>query len=437
MVFAVLAIVLLAWPVWNMGSNLEINRNESWNAWFIDAVLNGTPLYPGRDELIVNNYPPLSFYITALVAKFTGDTIFAGRLLSLISAFAVSAAAGLSARALGASRGTAALGACWLLATLAQFFHRFVGVNDPSLLGLAVMGLALAYFLNCLRSGRAVELAIACMVFAGFVKHNMPAIPLAALIWLVMTNRRAGVRAILFGAAFCAAGLCLCAAIFGPNFGEQMLMPREITFRHILTTINKLQWVAPALLIWAIWAWPNRRDPAVRFTALLLGLSLASGVFQAAGAGVSFNAYLEVTFASAIALALAFEGISKTGFACRFGTDLTQMAIIAILVVRELMSQQLEPYLLFVSPAFRAEIRQVEAVTANEIARIRSIPGPVSCSELLVCYRAGKAFVYDPFWANGRAALNPDFNPLQIALSRGIRFEAIEMGGIPGKKRLF
>ena len=435
--FAVLAIVLLAWPVWNMGSNLEINRNESWNAWFIDAVLNGRPLYPGRDELIVNNYPPLSFYITALVAKLTGDTIFAGRLLSLISAFAVSAAAGFSARALGASRGTAALGAFWLLATLAQFFHRYVGVNDPSLLGLGIMGLALAYFLNCFKSGRAVEPAVACMVFAGFVKHNMPAIPLAALLWLAMADRRRALRATLFGAALCAAGLYLCAVIFGPNFAEQMLMPREITFRHILTTINKLQWVAPALLIWAMWAWPNRRDPAVRFTALLLGLSLASGVFQAAGAGVSFNAYLEVTFASAIAVALAFEGISKTAFARRFGTDLTQMAIIAILVLRVLMSQQLEPYLFLVSPALRAEVRQAEAITVSESARIRSIPGPVSCSELFVCYRAGKAFVYDPFWANGRAALSPDFNPVQIALSRGIRFEAIDLRGYREKKRLF
>ena len=37
-----------------------------------------SPLYPGPDELIVNNYPPLSFTIVALVAKLTGDTIYAG-----------------------------------------------------------------------------------------------------------------------------------------------------------------------------------------------------------------------------------------------------------------------------------------------------------------------------------------------------------------------
>src|SRR5215469_10602227 len=108
--FGIMAAVFLAWPLWRIGFPAEINRNEPWNAWFIDAVLKGTPLYPGSGELIVNNYPPLSFYIAALAAKLTGDTIIAGRILSLFSVFAVSAAAGLCIRAPGGSRAAAAFG---------------------------------------------------------------------------------------------------------------------------------------------------------------------------------------------------------------------------------------------------------------------------------------------------------------------------------------
>src|SRR5579871_2818994 len=102
MVFGLLGAVFIVWPAWRTWIPLEINRNEPWNAWFADAVLNGTPLYPSQDQLIVNNYPPLSFYITAAIAKLTGDTIVAGRLVSLASTVLVSIAAALCARAAGA-----------------------------------------------------------------------------------------------------------------------------------------------------------------------------------------------------------------------------------------------------------------------------------------------------------------------------------------------
>jgi Dolichyl-phosphate-mannose-protein mannosyltransferase len=437
--FAILAAVFLAWPLWRIGFAIEIGRNEPWNAWFIDAVLNGAPLYPNPDELIVNNYPPLSFYITALASKLTGDTIVAGRLISLVSAFAVSGAAGLCIRALGGSPAAGAFGGFWLLATLSHFFTRYVGVNDPSLLGLALMVLGLALFLDRVRAGRAVGPAIALMVVAGFTKHNMPAFPLAALIWLAMNDKRAALRATVFAAGLCAAGLLLCAVVYGPNFAAQMLMPREISIKHVLSTLNKLQWIAPALLIWGLWAWPNRKAPAAKFTALLAGLSLVSGLFQAAGAGVVYNAYFEAAVASAIAVALAFEGIGSTAIAKRFGTGALQTAIIAVLVLRLLLSQQLEPYLVLASSPFRAESQQnLDALNA-EIARIKSIPGPVSCSIMTVCYRAGKAFVYDAFWMDQLVAKDKWTKEAveQAVRDRGIRFEVNDSGASREKKRLF
>src|SRR5262249_31007087 len=275
------------------------------NAWFIDAVLKGTKLYPGEGELIVNNYPPLSFYITAAAAKLTGDAIGAGRILSLFSAFGVSAAAGFCIRALGGSRAAAAFGGFWLLATLSHFFPRYVGVNDPSLPALALMVLGFGLFLSRLRAGRAVEPAIALMILAGFVKHNEPVFPLTALIWLAMLDKKAAFRAAAFAAVLCTAGLALCAAVYGEDFITQMLMPREVTLKHMLSTVNKLQWIAPALLLWGLWAWPNRKAPEAKFTALLVSLALVSGVIQAAGAGVATNAYLEAVAAAAVAAALA------------------------------------------------------------------------------------------------------------------------------------
>jgi hypothetical protein len=439
LLFGALAAIFLAWPVWRTAFSLEINRNEPWNAWFIDAALHGTALYPGGDDLIVNNYPPLSFYIVGLLSKLTGDTILAGRLVSLASTALVSAAAAFCIRGLGGSRPAAAFGGFWLFATLSHFFPRYVGVNDPSLLGLALMGFALAYFLHRLSSGRAVEPAIALMVLAGFTKHNMPAVPLAAFLWLATAHKRSLVRALLFGAGLCTGAFLLCIAIYGLNFAEQMAVPREITFGHMLATLNKLQWIAPALVVWCFWAWPNRKEPAARFTAILVAISLASGLFQAAGAGVTINAHFEVVFASAVAVAVAFEGIGKTALADRFGTGAVQTAVVAILVLRLLLSQQLEPYLVLTSPSYREEVRQNAAVMDAEIARVRAIPGAVNCSVMTVCYLAGKAFVYDGFWMGQLTAKGKRTKSgiEQAVEDKGIRFEDIDTRVVREKKRLF
>lgn len=437
--FAVLAAIFLAWPLWRLAFPLEINRNEPWNAWFIDRIARGEPLYPAAGELVVNNYPPLSFYIVGLVSWLTDDTIVAGRLVSLAATIAIGIAAALCGRALGASRAVAALGGLWLFATLSHFYPRYVGVNDPSLLGLAIMGLGLALFLNRLAAHRAVEPAIALMILAGFTKHNMPALPLAALLWLGLKDRRRALRTLLFAAALCAAGFLLCTAVYGPNFAHQMLLPREISFGHMLSTLNKLQWIVPALAVWGYWAWTSRQEPAARFTALLLALSLASGLFQAAGAGVTINAHFEVVFASAVALAVAFEGVAATGLARRFGTKTVQIAVIMLLAFRLLLSQQLEPYLVLTSAAYREEARNNAAVMRAEIARVKALPGAVNCSVMTVCYRAGKDFVLDPFWM-GQLVAKRRRTQAEIdeaIKDRGIRTEDIDLRVIREKKRLF
>jgi hypothetical protein len=207
----------------------------------------------------------------------------------------------------------------------------------------------------------------------------------------------------------------------------------------MLSTVNKLQWIAPALLFWGLWAWPNRYTSEAIFTALLLGLALASGLFQAAGAGVVYNAYFEAVVASAIAVALAFERLGNITIAKRYGAGVLQTVTIGILVLRLLMSQQLEPYLVLTSKAFRDESRHASSVMNAEIARVAAIPGPVSCSVMTVCYRAGKAFVYDEFWmgqliAKGRWTKQAAEKAKE---EKGIRIDSNDVGLSTEKKRIF
>src|SRR5208337_3786672 len=98
-ILALLAVWFMVWPVWRAGFPIEIAQNEGWNAYHADAAMGAVALYPATDTLIVNNYPPLSFYVVGTIAKVTGvDALYVGRALSLL---AVVALGGLIARVIG------------------------------------------------------------------------------------------------------------------------------------------------------------------------------------------------------------------------------------------------------------------------------------------------------------------------------------------------
>src|SRR5260370_33126607 len=82
---AMLALYFLVWPVWRAQLPIEIAQNEGWNAYHADAAVGGGALYPSPDTLIVNNYPPLSFYVLGLLGRVFCDPLYVGRVLSLLA----------------------------------------------------------------------------------------------------------------------------------------------------------------------------------------------------------------------------------------------------------------------------------------------------------------------------------------------------------------
>src|ERR1700679_2037626 len=83
----IVAVVLLglAEPLLTLRRFIPLDPNEGWNAYFTQIALSGGNLYPGGASLITNNYPPLSFYVVGIVGLLTGDNIFAGRMVALLS----------------------------------------------------------------------------------------------------------------------------------------------------------------------------------------------------------------------------------------------------------------------------------------------------------------------------------------------------------------
>ena len=398
---AALAALFLVWPVWRAFFPMEIWGNEGWNAYHADAAMRGAAgLYPPNDGLIANNYPPLSYYVVGWLGRLFGDPLYVGRVVSILSTLSIGAAATTIVRQLGGSRAACLIAGFWFVATMARFFEFYVGMNEPQLFGLAVMSAAFAWFLKRHAQGRPVEPAILLMVLAGFIKHNFITLPLVALIWLWRDDWRLGLRATIVGAAAAALGLAVCALAFSPWFIPDMLFPRTYHWARAFSTIGRLQFIMPAMAIWAIWAWCERWSVTARLTALLIGIALITCLAQKSGAGVDENAQFELIFCVALGAGLAYDGLLRDPVRTGWPVARISLIVLGVLVVRLLVSSRLEfAYVLF-SPQYRAQAAENAAVTRSEAARIAAIPGPVACSNLVVCRLAGKPFVYDHFWAS-------------------------------------
>ena len=182
----VIAIWSFAWTVYRAFLNIEIEPNEGWNAYFADAAMGKMPLYPSTDQLITNNYPPLSFYIVGLVGRFMGDPVLAGRLLSLVAVVAIATAIALCVRRLGGSGVPAKISAAFFVATMSRFFMPYVGMNEPQLLGEAIMTFGFLWFLIARSNDRGYVGPVLLMALAGFVKHNIIAMPVTVFLWLAL-----------------------------------------------------------------------------------------------------------------------------------------------------------------------------------------------------------------------------------------------------------
>ena len=401
--FYVIATWSFAWPVYRAFLNIEIENNEGWNAYFADAAMGRMPLYPSADQLITNNYPPLSFYIVGLVGRVVGDPVLAGRLVSLVAVVAIATAIALSVRRLGGSGVAARISAAFFVATMSRFFMPYVGMNEPQLLSEAIMAFGFLGFLIARSNDRGYVGPVLVMVLAGFVKHNITAMPLTTFLWLSVHRRRDAVKCFCVAAIAIVTGTAICYALFGRNFFLNMLCPRHYSLKSSLRIFEELEWVSVGLLACLYNAWARRHDASVQLCSWLIAIALGSYFLQKGGAGVDINAQFALVIAVAMGLGLAFTQVSLWPIARRLGSEQAQAILLLAVCARLLASKQLQPVRLIFDSGFRNEIVMRERAMTDSIERVRRIPGDVTCGrDMLVNYRADKAFVVDAFNAEQR-----------------------------------
>lgn len=389
-----------AWPVWRIGFPIEIAQNEGWNAYFADAAMGAAPLYPPTDGLIINNYPPLSFYAVGGFAKLIGgDALYVGRALSLIAIFVIAALIAKVVRQFGGGHAGAAVGGVWFIAVMMRSFTRFAGMNDPQLVAQAMMMAALVWFLAREARGKSAVPPILAMAAMGFYKHNIVGIPTTALLWLALRDWRHAVVPAVVGVSAAVLGLVICVAIYGDVFIANLLAPRQYNWLRSLKGLGRLQWIAPALVFWAIWIAAEPKRPAARFSFLFVAVTFVVFIVQWSGEAILDNAQFDLVIATAMGLGLAYDRAAETGFGRRHGETAARAVIVLVVAVRLAATLRYESALVLFNPDYRAQYFLNAAAARADAARIAQIPGPVACDFKVICRLAGKAFAFDDFYA--------------------------------------
>ena len=366
--------------------HVPLDPNEGWNAYHAASAIGGTALYPGPPSFMVNNYPPLSFYLIGALGRLFGDNIVAGRIVSLAATAAIGVGLYSSARCMGCARISSVFPPLFF-ATGLLLFTDYVGMNDPQLLAHAV---AMGGFLLIVREPRRVEaLAIAAVLFviAFFVKHNVVAMAIASTAWLLLRDRRSGVRLAALGIGFFFAGLALFHLIYGKSLLSVVMTARLYSFAQLwVGVLDWLRWALVPLLglaALAVWCW---RDRYVQLCVVYAVLASLIGIAFLGGAGVDPNVLFDADIALALSAALVLDRLAGTR------AMLVSALYAAPLFYAAASSEEWRDPDSWIHP-----LRDEAEIARPDIALMAARPGPALCEMQSFCYWAGKPPAVDVF----------------------------------------
>jgi len=390
-----LAVLSAIGPLYRAQFLAEVDVNEGWNAYHVDAILHGLPLYPSPDLLITNNYPPLYYYLAAGLSSIFGDTIFIGRALSFMAVLAVGVESFLILRRLAVGQLPAFAAAVAYFATMCRLFDGRVAVNDPQLPAQAIMGLGLLLFLiERERGHRWFVLSAGTMVLAGFFKHNVVAVPAATFLFLLLEDRKSAARFAAVGAGMALGGLWLCALAYGPSFAFNVFEPRPYRLLRGLKSLEDLHRVPVQIILWVGYAVGCKDAGRGRLINLLCLAGLAESFGFRMAEEVDRNAGYDLLFALHLAFGAVLERAGDI-----YPRALSASAYRAVLLtatsIRLLFGEPMDSFNVLIDPAMVHYFRDAEAATIADVARVRRIPGPVFCESPYTCFMAGKPFAVD------------------------------------------
>lgn len=382
---ALLCAIFLWRAVAMVGLFIPLDPNEGWNAYHAAAAMAGKPLYPDARSLMVNNYPPLSFYIVGEFGRVLGDNVIAGRILSLLGFFATATGIFASARVMNCDKLEAAFSTL-LFAACLLVTSDYVGMDDPQLLGHALGIAGFVLLLREPRDWRSVIASALLFALAGFIKHNLLVQPLAMAIWLFLYDRRNAFRFIVSGAVLLLAGLAAFRFLYGTDLLSDLNSARVYSLHNLVANLSS--WLAWGLipLLGMAFLLLRRGDKYIVLCALYAPIAVVVGIIFLGGDGVDVNAMFDADIALALGAGLAINRLPLRSVWA------TLYALPIVLVVWQASDSEWLSSDYWIHPA------HAEAVVAHrDIVFLKAHPGPALCEMLSLCYWAGKEADVDVF----------------------------------------
>lgn len=368
----------LVWLFSVAGFQTYRNYNEGWNAYHALAAVTGGALYPGPPSLMVNNYPPLSFFIVGAVGRLVGDMIVAGRIVSLVSTMVAGWAVFAIARRMGIGVLLALFAALLFLAKLLAA-STYVGIDDPQMLGHAFGCLGFLTVIGEPRNSRRIALGALLLTLAVFVKHMLVIQPLVLLIWLILFDRKSAIRFAAFGIGFAVLGYLVSRIALGADLLGILFSPRSYRIEWLTQSLVDFLLVSFAPLGAGIYLLKSKERFAF-LCGLYTVLAFAIGLAFDGGAGVGRNALFDAAIGGALSAALLVQRLPPR--------RALVFALVCLVPVGVAGLQRLEK---------ASSIDRETAAARFDIAYLRDRSGPALCEKLSLCYWAGKPAEVDAF----------------------------------------
>jgi len=402
--------------------HVPFDPNEGWNAYHaLAAITTGNP-YPPPGSFMVNNYPPLSFYLVGLFGSWTGDNVVAGRFVSLASFVLICVFSAISLRRMNVSVSSSRFAVLFFAGTL-LLTTDYVGMNDPQLTGHAFQLAGLLFVLRRPRTGRYIIAAAALFAAGGFIKHNLFALPLACFVWLAAYDRRNAIRLIAGLLAISVGGFVAVKATLGVDLFEQLNSPREFSFAQLET--NLLHWltVAGVPLCALLWLLFRSADETAALIILYAAVSIVSGAILLGGAGVDVNAMFDSDIALAVSVGLVTSRLAASGrLIWSAAAQILAVLCILPLAVIAVRTPDWQDLSFWLSP-----MRDDAALATQDIVFLRASAGPAMCENPTFCYWAGKRASIDVFNLNQQFATGTRDPAPFLRLLRSHVFASVEL----------
>jgi hypothetical protein len=395
---AMIAAVILAGLILPLAGLLRfvaLDPNEGWNALLTRIAMRGGDLYPSPGGPVINNYPPLSFYIVGVIGRLMGDDIFAGRAVALLSMFIVGANIYLWLRAAGTSARAGCLGAGLFLAFAVSYAPTYVGMDDPQWLAHALMTSGLVVLWRGNASTRAILIGSALMLAGGWSKHLLIALPIATTWWLARRSRAALLAWVSCSALLLAVSGLVAWWLYGGAFFESLHSAREFSRHQSSVRVRTaLRFFAPAVALSALLLPLGRRSERTEFaTAYLLGAA-AVAVIASGGIGVDLNANFDFMIAASVCSALTAEAIWQRQPGALRSIQLGSVLTLLLgIYVGALAAGHL--------PGALRDVRNLDARENETLAAVHLVAeagrGHAACEMPQLCYWAKSEFSVDFF----------------------------------------